>query len=301
MDRRFLSLILASALGIALYGGAAYVKAPKRAAEGVDNARRLWWKDRLDVVFVGDSRTHNGVAPSAVGEALPGLRLGNFGWSSLGWDPRPLEAARQTLDPGGLRVMVLGVTPHGFTQRSATQNAFLDTSQSAFLDKWAVKSLPLATNFFASFGPNQWLRALNPELGQVPFEIHDDGWFEAHTRPLKGERIVRMYSDRLRASPFDPSLLDLLCSEVRRLRGEGVTVIAYRPPVSPEMLQVETAVGKYDEGPIREALANAGAVYLEVPGTYTTYDGSHLNSEEAQRFSRELGMVLATAIPKNSP
>jgi hypothetical protein len=301
MDRRFVSLVLTSLAGIALYGGAAYVKAPLRAAEGVDNARRLWWKEQFDVVFVGDSRTHNGVAPSAMAESLPGFRLGNFGWSSLGWNAKPLEAARQTLDPSGRRVIVLGVTPHGFTQRSATQNAFLDTSQSAYLDKWAVKTMPLATNFFSSFGPNQWLRALNPELGQVPFEIHEDGWFEAHTQPLKGERIVRMYADRLRASPFDETLLDLLCSEVRRLRESGITVITYRPPVSPEMFQVESEVGRYDEAPIRRALTEVGAIYIDVPGTYTTYDGSHLNSEEAQRFSRELGKVLATAIPPKTP
>lgn len=297
MDRRFVSLVLASLAGTVLYGAVAYLKAPLRAAEGVDNARRLWWNQNLDVVFVGDSRTHNGVSPGAMSEALPRLRLGNYGWSSLGWSSKPLESARRTLDPNGKRVMVLGVTPHGFTQRSATQNAFLDTSQSAFLDRWAVKTLPVATNFFSSFGPNQWLRALNPELGQVPFEIHDDGWFEAHTKPLKGARIVRMYADRLRASPYDPKLLELLCAEIRRLCAAGVTVIAYRPPVSPEMFEVEAKIGRYDEAPIRRALIEAGATYVDVPGTYQTYDGSHLNSQEARRFSSELGKILAAEIP----
>ena len=68
------------------------------------------------------------------------------------------------------------------------QNAFLDSSQSTFLDRAAVKNLPQATNFFSSYGPNQWLRSLNPELGSVPYIIHEDGWFEAKTAVLEGSR-----------------------------------------------------------------------------------------------------------------
>lgn len=301
MDSKFVALAVWSAIGVLTYGTVSQVLSPNRAEESIDNARRLGWKQRFDIVFIGDSRTHNCAAPSAMRQALPGLRMANYGWSSLGWGGEVLASAKATLDPSGKRVVVIGASPIAFTRRSATQNAFLDTARSAWLDRWTVPRAPAATNFFSVYGPNQWLRSLNPELGSVPFRIHEDGWYEATTKPLNGARIVRMYADRLRASPFDMELLALLCEEVGKMRAQGITVIAFRPPSSEQMRMVEEREGAYREELVREQLESAGALYLEVPGTYTTYDGSHLNSEEAQRFSRELGMILATAIPKKSP
>ena len=201
MDSKFVALAVWSAVGLLTYGAISQVLSPNRAEENIDNARRLGWKQRFDIVFIGDSRTHNCAAPSAMREALPGLRLANYGWSSLGWGAEVLASAKATLDPSGARVVVIGASPIAFTQRSATQNAFLDTARSAWLDRWAVPKAPAATNFFSVYGPNQWLRSLNPELGSVPFRIHEDGWYEATTKPLNGARIVRMYADRCAHRP----------------------------------------------------------------------------------------------------
>ena len=42
-----------------------------------------WHPHSLDVVLAGDSRIYRGVSPKAMSETLPGLRVGNFGFSSV--------------------------------------------------------------------------------------------------------------------------------------------------------------------------------------------------------------------------
>lgn len=293
MDTRFWSLVGVSALFTLGLGGIARQFAPNRAAEAIDSARRLTWRERFDIVFVGDSRTHDGIAPSAMAESFPGKSIGNFAWGALAWSPQVIEAAEKTLKPDGLKVMVLGVSPHGFNTRGAMQNAFTDASQSNWADRWFLRSYPSAANYFAPWGPSWWFRRLNPELGQVPFELHDDGWYEAKPPKIQGARVLKAHADRLKASPFERERLDALCKEIEGLVRRGVRVYAFCPPASEQMRTIERELGGYDEPLVRDALERAGATYLTVDGTYEPYDGSHLPSAEAIRFSKAIAEKLA--------
>lgn len=281
---------------MAAMGAVAWLFAPGRAVEHVDNAQRLEWNNKFDILFVGDSRTHDAVAPSAMSGSLSGLKIGNFGWGGLGWTPNVFDTAQQALAKDGRRVMVIGLSPFGFSRRSLAQNAFLDAHNSSAVDRWALRTMPTLANYVAPWGTGWWFRKFNPELGMNAFTLHDDGWYEAKSPKLEGDRILKGYIDRLRLAPFDPGILKETAEQVAILKTHGIHVLAFTPPASARMREMESSLGKYDEMAVRRALEGAGVSFLEVPGKFETYDGSHLASAEAKRYSAALAAELAAKL-----
>lgn len=296
MDKRLLQLMVFGACGLGVYGAGAWHYYPQRATLEADGVRRLAWRDRFDVVVVGDSRVQYGVDPSSMETALGNLRVGSFAWSSVGFNRDLLRSAARSLDPKGARVLLLALTPHSLSRRATLDNAFIDTNGSPPLDRLTVANLPIGFEFLSPCGPSHWLRQSNPSTRDIPRVLHEDGWYETSVPQMPAEGVIKLYTERLRASPVDRRILEQLMANVRELTNEGYHVLAFNPPDDPRLAEVEATIGHYDEADIKGRLKAVGGSWLGVPGIYTTFDGSHLGAAEARRFSGELGAQVAGAL-----
>lgn len=286
-----LALSLALALGV----GAALPPPPRfQVNEGVHPERfwamKLRWGASFDVALGGDSRVFRGLSPATMSEALGGLRIANFGFSSLGFTGPYLDSLGALLDPRSpRRVIFLGVTPHSLTHHAARANGYLSERARSPQGVRARLYLSPLSSFFRPVSLDQWLDS-SPPGGAYIQNFHTDGWVASRLLPETPDSALPEYERIL--EPLDPALVRALLARVERFRREGVEVVACRPPSSPAIRALEERRTGFQEAQIAACLTRAGARWLRV-GDYPTYDGSHLREDGALAWSRDLAAALA--------
>ena len=100
-----------------------------------------------------------------------------------------------------------------------------------------------------------------------------------------------MYRIRMQTYTFSQKSLEELIRNVETWKKRGFHIFAFRPPTSRKMEEIENT--KYDEKLVRKAFSAAGGIYLDFPvEAYKTYDASHLTTESAKLFSRDLATKI---------
>ena len=57
----------------------------------------------------------------------------------------------------------------------------------------------------------------------------------------------------------------------------------------------------YDEAPVKKAFIEAGGIWLEFPvNGYVAYDASHLTTDSAEQFSRDLALAIQRHLDSKS-
>ena len=71
---------------------------------------------------------------------------------------------------------------------------------------------------------------------------------------------------------------------------KGIEIFAYSPPTSKKMREIETGMSGLDMNELQVQLNAIGVHWIEVDiNNYTSYDGSHIFSESAERLSVHIG------------
>lgn len=279
---------------------------PKRPASMIESGisqRMLYemkfhWGPEFDVVLAGNSRITVGLAPSEMAGALPGLRIGNFGFDGNAFSREYLNAVEGKLRQGpGRKIVVLGITPITLTERAARQNGFLEEKFRAADERFLARHLPEVLDFFTRFNPRMamlWMRGT--ETGREFWHGHEDGWAAQGRDPedLDGQvRFLRM-NVRDRSFVVSPPMVGQLLATVRRWRDADIETFAFLPPVTPELAYQEVRVSGFDQKTFVDDFTAAGGHWIEVPGnTYHTFDGGHLDADSARRLSRDLAEKIA--------
>jgi hypothetical protein len=74
---------------------------------------------------------------------------------------------------------------------------------------------------------------------------------------------------------------------------EGIRVYAFRPPTTPEMRELESLLSGFDEKDFLDRLGKAGGIWIPVSlQEYRSYDGSHLDKENAKRLSVRIAEII---------
>lgn len=258
---------------------------------------------RYDVVLAGDSRVFRGLAPAVVGDELGGARVTNAGFSSVCLCGPYLEHAIGRLEPSSARrTLVLGVTPHALTAHAERDNGYLAEARRTRSERLERVWLAPALDFVAPIAPADLLRAARREPvrgSRYVQRFEPDGWVASALLPPEPDRALGEYRRVMTGSKVEPRIVAELSGRVRALVGDGVRVVALRPPASPALRRLEEDLGAFDEASVRADLERAGARWLPLdPDRYPSYDGSHLGEDSARALSRDLGRELARTPPR---
>lgn len=255
------------------------------------NARKYASGPRFDLAVGGDSRVLRGVAPEEMEAVWSGrLRVANFSYQGTGLTEGYLHRLRGVLDPGGLRCLILSVTPYSLTRAARERNEFLQVVTEAKEGRgfWRdavdrhFAPLNLADLLLALLRPDQ--------INRVRSHYHSSGWVETEVQRPDEDGSSHTYRMLFEANPVERETVDGLLRFVAAATGDGIRVAGVRLPISPQLAAVEGAGAAMDWEGFVARFESAGGVWLGdfAGAAYRTYDGSHLQGADARRFSREL-------------
>jgi hypothetical protein len=253
-----------------------------------------------DVVFGGDSRVFLGVDPEAVSHHSELGTVVNFGFSSTGYSNEYLGSLKGILMRRGHRVIVLGVTPHSLTQSAVKRNTFLDYQQyyGKPLENWEISLARLKERFapitFAS--ARNKLAGVRVAKGSQVTRFCENG-FAAKPRGNVARKTVestlRRYKSIFNSNTVDESIIRNVLHFCRECRELEISVVAFRPCTSPEMVDIENRASGFDEVTFAAEFEAVGGVWLKLSDSgLVSYDASHLDEPSAQLLSIRIGKAL---------
>jgi hypothetical protein len=77
------------------------------------------------------------------------------------------------------------------------------------------------------------------------------------------------------------------------LKAKNVEIIAFRPPSTYQMEQLENTLGQFDEDYVKDELHKIGVHWVPFNNSdFVSYDGSHLQYKSAEKMSTQLGEYI---------
>ena len=252
---------------------------------------------RYAAVQLGDSRTYRGANPEIISRILS-LKCYNLGFSSGGLNEEIFRLAETKLSPSAPKtVIILGISPLTLSEESRSNEHYrhiLSQKEPAFEQKQILQI------FFTPMDKDRWStirkfinRKKQEKVRKAPETFQGSGWTSSN-RPFSQsgyDRGLEIYRIQTQNYEFSPQSLAELIRYVKIWKKRGFFIFAYRPPTSKEMEDIENTA--YDEERVKKAFSDAGGIYLEFPvNAYQTYDASHLTTESANLFSRDLSIKI---------
>lgn len=240
--------------------------------------------DLQDIIILGDSRVYRGVSPEFMRKNLPGHRILNFGYSSGSLDERMLSEAEKKLDANGKKIIILGVTPHSLTPRSALDEHYLQEKNKAKLEISYVLHLGYLNDFFMPF--TKLLQIASPNYQAYHQEYHKDGWVASWMIPENHNEGLASYTDAFTNNTISAEIERKLLLKTEDWTKRGFHVFAFRPPTCQAMLELEKKLSGFNEEEFVKKFRKAGGSWVPVSNNdYHSYDCSHIDKESAIKFS----------------
>lgn len=295
------------AVPIVLAVGAARPRPEAEVVHDGVHPKRFWAekariRGSVHVALVGDSRVYHGLAPSEMGAVLREAGWGdpnvvNLGFSGVCLCGPYLPYVDRALAPQAQhRVVVLGVTPHALTPHAQKDNGYLAESRRTGSEVLERIVLAPALDYLEPIPLEPFLgggRRARPADSHYRETFFADGWVGATLTPAQPDFALTEYRTVFASTKVDPSLVSELVERVAQWTRSGVRVVAFRPPVAPELLELEDRISGFDEAALRARLTAAGAEVIALEGAYATYDGSHLDEASARALSRHVAARLS--------
>lgn len=266
--------------------------------------RKTFAPAHYDVILLGDSRLYRGLSPTVIEKCFEkNIKVLNFGFSNGGLNPEMYKAAEQKIDKKSQhKTIVLGITANTLTN-------FTITNEQYKQEKNRPREEIIERLYF---NPLQyWFSAVSPEtLKEYYFGDPDSAYYINHYYMNGYVKSIKYPVDTLYAIPsyikdftnykVNPQLIKTLVKQVKQWNSEGINVFALRPPVPHAMKMLEDTMGLYNQTYIEKQITQAGGIWLDTDtAKFTTYDGSHLDIESADKLSKIVGKALSDFYTNN--
>ncbi|MBN2805461.1 MAG: hypothetical protein JXR22_02295 [Prolixibacteraceae bacterium] len=251
-------------------------------------ARKTFAPAKYQVVLLGDSRVYRGISPEVMEEQLPEMEVLNFGYSNGGLNPMMLKAAEEKLAAKGQRVLVLGISANTVTAYTQNNEQYLQEVNRPREEVLERLYLNPILYWFSATSPEALKAAWKAEKATTYYrsDYHMNGYVESDKFPADTTEALPLYEKDFRNFQVNDQLLEALYQQVKAWTEDGIWVLAFRPPLTSGMRQLEENMGLYNEAAIKAGIESAGGRWVNVPWyNYSTYDGSHLDKPSAERFS----------------
>lgn len=262
-----------------------------------------FWYDKFaspadfDVVVAGDSRILHGIDMQPFSDQGLGKGL-NFGFQGAAANDEFVDASAARLNDRGKKVLVLGITPNGFTANSIATNGYKEKLREYKKTKFTLPNfLGAIVQRFRPLALADIRRMASGRKNPLQRIHHADGWVESrHAKPNE-DSALRFYKVRFDGNPIQTNEIELTCETVKERVTDGVKVFGFKPPLSASMIELENEKSGFDYGDFVAKFSAAGGVWIEVDASqFKTYDGSHLESESATEFSSWLAAAIKSKL-----
>jgi len=255
-----------------------------------------------DIVFGGDSRVFRGISPAHFAAEMEGHSAYNYAYWANGYGKDYLEGIERRIDTASpLQMIVLGITPHSLTQKTARSPHFHYEINRA--RKSAVQTVYLSwlEEYFAPYGiielSEKLLGVSKAQNKRIVY--HDNGWVETWWVQPDTMNAAKSYRTLFEGDPVSEEVIKGLMEYVEKWSSRGIHVVGFRPPATFTIRQFEEELGGFSESAVRDRFMEAGGIWIDVnPEDYQTYDGSHLEHYSAMQFSADLARTIRELIPE---
>ncbi len=293
-DRTVRTLILALILIMAM--GSLRPDKPRGVYPKRYWAEKISWRCCADVVVAGDSRVLGGVSPAEMRNVLTDYRIFNYGFASNLYVPEYLDAVEQVLDPASsTKAILLGITPRSLTEDPDVTYQFSTLKATSRRQLYTDICLAPLLSFLEYMSFRDALQGLIPSLNRTRTrrEFFADGWLSYSRQPPGEKRELKTYYRIYQKCRVSPEMVQVLNHYVSRWTQKGIRVYGFLMPSSREMAELEKQYSGFDQHQFVEDFKGAGGIWIDTdPGVYESFDGSHLQSDAALRFSQDLAQRL---------
>jgi len=259
---------------------------------------KLNFYHEADFVFFGDSRTETNISPEDIARAFPkGTVILNCGFSAQSLSKEYFDYAIDVLKPasdGRKRYIVIGISDSNLGIESLNSPYHID-----FADRPRTMWTKRVEYAFAACNVDEIKVLLGKKLRlSKQTHMHENGWNEIIVEKGFFQQKADGSTTGIRSSKSYETGLEFLQEMIQYATQKNVTVIVWTPPkgISPTGVESKDQP-TYNQQKLIDTVRAAGGIFIDLPKVaYTTYDGSHLESESAKRLSRILGQKLAVVI-----
>ncbi|MCO4794631.1 MAG: hypothetical protein KC493_13010 [Bacteriovoracaceae bacterium] len=248
--------------------------------------------NNLDFIILGDSRVMFSSNPDLINNKLKGM---NFAFPTNSYSKYYLDQVESRIKPTG--DIIMGLSLESFTGRSN------NISMKNFITKfdrgyYVLNQMSIYLySLFPSFDFHAVLNKTNPFTSFIRHRprlniAHENGWSEHTGDTIDESRFVYHYEKQFKSLPPKNEFISHLIKFVKKMKLTGAKVYFFESPISEETLAAEKRGYRLRDQfflSLRRKLTSSGACFIHFKSSFKTYDGDHLTSSEAKRFSKTLG------------
>lgn len=257
--------------------------------------RKVYTKQKYDVIIAGDSRIYRGVSARIVGNKL-NLKTLNLGFSSGGHSTLLFNLIDKHLNMKSPdKTIILGITPASLTNRAGNNGhikRILNRKKEEVIEYEYLFPVKL---FFAPTTPYKIRKKLRKRKSndyRQEFNI-EDGWVASWYDTPIPYRALESYKDKFTKMKVENNIIKNLYKQTKKWKSQGIKVYGFYIPSSKNMNELEKNVAAFDIKKFLKGFINAGGYWINIESNYFSYDGSHLEKESAIRLSEELAEKIS--------
>lgn len=256
--------------------------------------RKTFAQANKNVVLMGDSRVYRGLSPEIIKKELPALNIFNFGYSNGGLNPTMFEAAENKLKlDHKTKVIVLGVTANCLSDYTKNNQQYLQELNRPREEVMERLYLNPVSYWFSATSPenlrSHFQNRNTPKESWYISKYKMTGYVESDKFPVDTLEALPSYQKDFSKFQVDQKHLTELFTQIENWSNQGILVLAYRPPISKPMLDLENEMALYNEKQISEGISKAGGHWIKLENSqYKTYDGSHVDRISAEKLSLKI-------------
>ncbi len=267
---------------------------------GVDHTYLFLYKThspkKYDMIIGGDSRAYCSLSPAIMRKSLgTNESILNFAFEANGYTEPYMKGIAQKLDRSAAApTIVLAFTPMSLVPSTAYWNGYENCLDKKGWPLYRDMYMPRLLRFFE---PYEWRYIYRRVMGETPiryvWRYDADGFVSVKQVPEVRQVNVEKQHSAFKNNTVKEDRVELVMEWVKKWTSQGIAVYGYRPPASPQVVEIENTEGGFDQGDIVHRFQEAGGIWVNVdPNAYATYDGYHLLGHEAVRLSKDFASEM---------
>lgn len=260
--------------------------------------KKTFSKNLKNIVIGGDSRVYRGISPATLIKSteLP-LSAINLGYSSGSFSKEYLQFMHDRLDSNSnTRVMVLGITPNSLLKSQLSNNHLKSVQNKSSSEIFHGMHY---AKFLKHFSPYTVYELLDDSSNAYTIDYRPDGFAASNNYNGDFDLTHYLYWDGYKKETVQEEQINNLVNHLSIFKKEGIQIFAYVPPTTQKMREIENQMSGLDMNKLQQKLESIGVHWIDINlENYTSYDGSHLFSESAERLSKRIGEEISPILTR---
>ena len=252
-----------------------------------------------NIVIGGDSRTYRSVSTKQLLEGQSNFTAVNLGYSGGGFNSEYLQFMYKRIDTiSQVRIMVFGITPHAFLKKSSKNDQMIEYQKKTSSEIFSGKHY---ASFLKHFPPYTPYELFDDSSETYLINYHQDGYAASDNLNGDFDYTYWRYWDTFSKEKVTDSLVNIFIRDITEYQKKGITIIAFEPPTTPHMKEIETNHSGLNMTDFINKLKENNVHWINVDDSlYKSYDGSHIFHDDAERLSEFLGEEIKKIISNTS-